>query len=138
MSKLTTVAAVLAGTLMSAGALAQATSSGNQQGGGVMQMAPMPGMPMPQTPGSLSPAPQATPMPGMQGQQAQGMCGAGGCGMCGLGASAQAAPTGGQGAMMGCSMMQRMTALDSRLRQLEQRSGSPTPPAQPDAPSVPH
>ncbi len=37
-----------------------------------------------------------------------------------------------QGAMMmGCPMMQRMAAMDTRLRQLEDRAGIPAPPAQP-------
>lgn len=35
--------------------------------------------------------------------------------------------------MMGCPMMQRMAAMDTRLRQLEDRAGIPTPPAQPGA-----
>jgi hypothetical protein len=35
----------------------------------------------------------------------------------------------GQGSMMmgGCPMMQRMAAMDTRLRQLEERSGIPAP-----------
>jgi hypothetical protein len=35
----------------------------------------------------------------------------------------------GQGSMMvdGCPMMQRMAAMDTRLRQLEERAGTPTP-----------
>ena len=35
----------------------------------------------------------------------------------------------GQGSMMmgGCPMMQRMAAVDTRLRQLEERAGIPTP-----------
>jgi hypothetical protein len=39
----------------------------------------------------------------------------------------------GQGGMMmgGCPMMQRMAAMDTRLRQLEERAGIPTPPAPP-------
>jgi hypothetical protein len=39
----------------------------------------------------------------------------------------------GQGGMMmgGCPMMQRMAAMDTRLRQLEERTGIPTPPAPP-------
>ncbi len=37
-----------------------------------------------------------------------------------------------QGGMtMGCPMMQRMAAMDTRLRQLEERAGIPAPPAQP-------
>jgi hypothetical protein len=35
------------------------------------------------------------------------------------------------GMMMGCPMMQRMAAMDTRLRQLEERAGIPAPPAQP-------
>lgn len=35
------------------------------------------------------------------------------------------------GATMGCPMMQRMASMDTRLRQLEERAGIPTPPAQP-------
>ncbi len=35
------------------------------------------------------------------------------------------------GMMMGCLMMQRMAAMDTRLRQLEERAGIPAPPAQP-------
>lgn len=39
-----------------------------------------------------------------------------------------------QGGMtMGCPMMQRMASMDTRLRQLEERAGVPTPPAQPGA-----
>ena len=39
-----------------------------------------------------------------------------------------------QGGMtMGCPMMQRVAAMDTRLRQLEERAGIPTPPAQPGA-----
>ena len=37
------------------------------------------------------------------------------------------------GMMMGCPMMQRMAAMDTRLRQLEERAGIPAPPAQPGA-----
>jgi len=33
-------------------------------------------------------------------------------------------------------MMQRMASLDSRLRQLEERVGIPTPPAQPGPPGT--
>jgi hypothetical protein len=33
--------------------------------------------------------------------------------------------------MMGCPMMHRMAAMDTRLRQLEERAGIPAPPAQP-------
>ena len=33
-------------------------------------------------------------------------------------------------AMMGCPMMQRVASMDTRLRQLEERAGIPTPPAQ--------
>jgi hypothetical protein len=35
------------------------------------------------------------------------------------------------GMMMGCPMMQRMTAMDARLRQLEERAGIPAPPGAP-------
>ena len=38
-----------------------------------------------------------------------------------------------QTGMMGCPMMQRMASMDTRLRQLEERAGIPTPPAQPGA-----
>ena len=37
------------------------------------------------------------------------------------------------GTTMGCPMMQRMASMDTRLRQLEERAGVPTPPAQPGA-----
>ena len=40
------------------------------------------------------------------------------------------------GMMMGCPMMQQMAAVDTRLKQLEERAGVPTPPAQPGAPST--
>lgn len=40
---------------------------------------------------------------------------------------------GQQAGMMGCPMMQRMAAMDTRLRQLEERAGIPAPPAQPGA-----
>ena len=40
-------------------------------------------------------------------------------------------PQGQQGGMMECPMMKRMAAMDSRLKQLEERAGIPTPPAQP-------
>ena len=57
-----------------------------------------------------------------------------------MGAFAQGAqPQGNQpqgGMMMGCPMMQRMAAMDARLRQLEERAGIPTPPAQPGAPGT--
>ncbi len=39
-----------------------------------------------------------------------------------------------QGGMMECPMMKRMAAMDSRLKQLEERAGIPTPPAQPATP----
>ena len=39
-----------------------------------------------------------------------------------------------QGGMMGCPMMQRMASMDTRLRQLEERAGIPTPPAHPGTP----
>ncbi len=54
-----------------------------------------------------------------------------------MGAFAQGAqPQSGQpqGGMMGCPMMQRMASMDTRLRQLEERAGIPTPPAQPGTP----
>lgn len=35
------------------------------------------------------------------------------------------------GMMMGCPMMQRMAAMDTRPRQTEERAGTPAPPAQP-------
>ncbi len=38
---------------------------------------------------------------------------------------------GQQGGMMECPMMKQMAAMDSRLKQLEERAGIPTPPAQP-------
>lgn len=45
---------------------------------------------------------------------------------------------GQDGMMMDCPMMQRMASLDQRVRQLEERAGSPTPPpAQPGAPATP-
>ena len=37
------------------------------------------------------------------------------------------------GGMTGCPMMQRMAAMDTRLKQLEERAGIPTPPATPPA-----
>lgn len=40
------------------------------------------------------------------------------------------------GMMMDCPMMQRMTSLDRRVRQLEERAGIQAP-AQPDAPATP-
>ena len=43
---------------------------------------------------------------------------------------------GQQDGMMGCSMMQRMAAMDTRLKQLEERAGISTPPAQPGAPGT--
>ncbi|MBI0435959.1 hypothetical protein [Roseomonas sp. KE0001] len=42
------------------------------------------------------------------------------------------------GMMMGCPMMQRMASLETHLRQLEERAGMPTPPAQPGAPEGSH
>ena len=73
-----------------------------------------------------------------------GMCGGPG-GMCSVPAPAQATPMQGmtqgqQGAMaMGCCpMMQRAAAVEGRLRQLEERAGIPTPPAQPAAPHASH
>ena len=41
-----------------------------------------------------------------------------------------------QGGMTGCRMMQRMASMDTRLRQLEERAGIPTPPAQPGTPGT--
>ena len=47
-------------------------------------------------------------------------------------------PMHGQGGtMMDCPMMQRVASLDQRVRQLEERAGTPTPPAQPSAPVAP-
>ena len=40
------------------------------------------------------------------------------------------------GMMMDCPMMQRMASMDTRLRQLEERAGIPTPPAQPGSPGT--
>lgn len=37
---------------------------------------------------------------------------------------------GQQGGMMECPMMKRMAAMDTRLKQLEEKAGIPTPPAQ--------
>ena len=96
-------------------------------------------------------APGARPMQG-------GMCGPGG--MCGMGTPTQATPTQatpmpgmtpmpgvtqGQGGMMmggmmagGCPMMQRMAAMDTRLRQLEDRAGVPVPPSHSHAPGTVH
>ena len=83
--------------------------------------------------------PQGETMP-MQGS----MCGGPG-GMCGMPSPAQATPMQGmtqgqQGGMaMGCCpMMQRAAMVESRLRQLEERAGIPTPPAQPAAPHTGH
>ena len=41
-------------------------------------------------------------------------------------------------AMGCCPMMQRAVAVDSRLRQLEERAGIASPPAQPAAPHTAH
>jgi hypothetical protein len=38
---------------------------------------------------------------------------------------------------MDCPMMQRMAAMDARLKKLEERAGTPASPAQPDAPTTP-
>ena len=83
--------------------------------------------------------PQGGTMP-MQGS----MCGGPG-GMCGMTPPTQATPmqgmTQGQpgGMAMGCCpMMQRAAMVESRLRQLEERAGIPTPPAQPAAPHTDH
>jgi hypothetical protein len=46
-----------------------------------------------------------------------------------------------QSGMMTCPMMQRMTALDARIKQLEERAGIPTPATPPQAagtPMAPH
>ncbi len=48
----------------------------------------------------------------------------------------QQGQAGQQGGMAGCPMMQRMAAMDTRLKQLEERAGVPTPPAQPGAPGT--
>ena len=48
----------------------------------------------------------------------------------------QPAQPGQPGGMMVCPMMQRMAAMDTRLKQLEERAGIPTPPAQPGAPGT--
>ena len=53
---------------------------------------------------------QTMPMPMQQGQQEQ------------------------QGGMMECPMMKRMAAMDTRLKQLEERAGIPAPPAHPATP----
>ena len=49
------------------------------------------------------------------------------------GGAMQMAPMqqGQQGGMMECPMMKRMAAMDTRMKQLEERAGIPTPPAQP-------
>ncbi len=39
--------------------------------------------------------------------------------------------------MMGCPMMQRMAAMDARLKKLEERVGTPASPVQPDASTTP-
>lgn len=45
---------------------------------------------------------------------------------------------GQDGMMMDCPMMQRMASLDQRVRQLEERASTQTPPlAQPGAPATP-
>ena len=41
------------------------------------------------------------------------------------------------GMKKGCPMMQKMAALDTRLKQLEERAGIPASPAQPGAPAGP-
>ena len=41
-----------------------------------------------------------------------------------------------QQGQQGGTMMQRMASMDTRLRQLEERAGIPTPPAQPGAPGT--
>jgi hypothetical protein len=129
--KITTVAVALTGTLLAAGALAQDTPPMGQGGGGMMQMTPMPGMPMPPAQGGPGTAPQMTP--GAPSAQTQGMCG----GMCGMGGSAQGTPAGG-GMTCGCSMLRQHAGLEGRLRQLEERAGISSPPqAQPDAPPAP-
>ena len=72
-----------------------------------------PGGVMPMQSGTTPPA-QATPMQGMTQGQPGGM------------------------AMGCCPMMQRAAAVDSRLRQLEERAGIASPPAQPAAPHTAH
>ena len=73
-----------------------------------------PGGVMPMQSGTTPPA-QATPMQGMTQGQPGGM------------------------AMGCCPMMQRAAAtVDSRLRQLEERAGVPSPPAQPSMPGHAH
>ena len=41
---------------------------------------------------------------------------------------------GQQGGTMECPMMKRMAAMDTRLKQLEERAGIPAPPAHPATP----
>ena len=109
MRKLFATVVVLAGVLGTAGAFAQGTSP---QGG----MMPMQGG-MCGGPGGMcgtTPPPQATPMQGMSQGQSGGM------------------------AMGCCPMMQRAAMVESRLRQLEERAGIPTPLAQPAAPHSGH
>ena len=72
-----------------------------------------PGGVMPMQSGTTPPA-QATPMQGMTQGQPGGM------------------------AMGCCPMMQRAATVDSRLRQLEERAGIASPPAQPAAPHTAH
>lgn len=71
----------------------------------------------------------ATPAPGA-GQPSPAQEGAPGTGG-GMRMPMQGGMMGGDG---GCPMMRRMASLDERLRRLEERSGAPTPQAQP-APS---
>lgn len=72
--------------------------------------------------------PETMPPSARQG----GMCG----GMCGTAAQGTPMPgmTHGQGGMMqgGCPMMRNAALMEERLRRLEERSGVPTPPGQPD------
>jgi hypothetical protein len=42
-----------------------------------------------------------------------------------------------QGGMMTCPMMQRMTAMDARIKQLEERLGIPAPPTPPGSAATP-
>ena len=50
-------------------------------------------------------------------------------------------PQASPGGMMNCPMMQRMTAMDARIKQLEERAGIPapaTPPGPAPTPRAPH
>ena len=109
MRKLVATIVTLAGVLGTAGALAQGTPP---QGGTVSMQGSMCGGPGGMC--GMIPPTQATPMQG----------------------TAQGQP--GNTAMGCCPMMQRAAAVDSRLRQLEERAGIPSPPAQPAAPHTGH